>query len=376
MVKVNYWKEQEKFAKHILKYVLNILVSENFIFSTTIWKYQLTYIDEKWTTDWWSQLTDKILKLHLKNLNTQEILTTYLYIESKAYFSENSESITSIQKSFREFYTKLWDDFWYASMYCIVKWWETYWTYPFLDKLIADTTNCPEMYFEITKEFFEDEKYINTLEILLKETDILKEESKKFIKFDEYINLSQKIIDKIKAHLKENIKLSFSKYENSEKGLEIVLDNLKKEWENKENIEEINQVKKWFKFDKNQNEEDLENATKCQEIYLLNKFQYFKNPLIRENIDKIESFIMHETFDEIVDNSSYSELKECTDFFINELGGLTFSNQQHKKIIEYLFDWWKNKKRWFLFDSWAKEKCLFHYQKNKSINFINKCNNE
>lgn len=375
MAKINLWKEQENFSKYILKYILNLLVSEKFTFNTTIWNYQLAYIDEKWTSEWWSQLTDKILKLHIKNLSNNDRLITYLYIESKAYFSESSESITSIQKSFREFYTKLWNDFWYASMYCIFKWWETYWIYPYLDKLIEDVDNCPEMYFEITKELFENSLGVNSLgvnslEELLNSTFILTKNNEKKIKYDEYINNSFNIIENLKIHLKNNIELSFSEYEKSEKRINVILNNLKQN--NQVSIDNLEKnTEKWFKFDSIKRLDILEKAEREQSIYLLNKVQYFKNPLIRKNIEDIEKYIKENTFCEL-DGLEYLKLEECTNNFIEEFWEITFANEKQKKIKEYLFEWWKKQKRWFLFDCWSNEECLFHYKKDDKILFLNK----
>ena len=53
-----------------------------------------------------------------------------------------------------------------------------------------------------------------------------------------------------------------------------------------------------------------------------------------------------------------------------------FINNHQKEIKKYLFEWWKSQKRWFLFDSWAKEKNLLHYKKDNSITFINKIQDE
>jgi len=367
MKKVNYWKEQEKFSKHILKYVLNLLVSEKFIFKTTVWEYLLTYIDEKWTTDWWSQLTDKILKLNIKNLITKETLETFLYIESKAYFKEWSESLKSVEKSFKKFYTDLWKNIWYSSMYCIFKWWEWSRVYDFLDKLIEDTTNCPDSYFEITKKIFENKKFENTLIKLLEKTYSL-EENKKYIEFKKYIKNNTFIINKLKEHLKKNIELSFNKYENSPKRLNIILEWLEK---NKNiSIKDKQDIKKGFKFNIKENKIDLQQANEEQKIYLLNKYQYFKNPLIASNIKNIEKELIDNIFIEL-GNSEYNKLKDCTDSFLEEFKEISFLGRKYE-VKKYLFNWWKRQKRWFLFDSWSNEKCLFHYKNDNKILFINK----
>lgn len=373
-MKYNYWKDQEKFSKHIIKYVLLDLIKDWFEFKTTIWNYKLINIDEKGTSEWWSQLTDKIISLLFKNKINEQFFLSYLYIESKAYFSEWSESLSSIEKSFKKFYTDLWSDYWYASSYCIFKWWENQKTYPFLDKLIEDNIDCPEYYFEITKEIFEDKSYNNTLEHLLKSINSIKKENEKYQMFDNYINTNPSINSKLKEKVKNNIIISFNKYETSEKRLNIILKNRHSNNKSKE-INIISDIKNGFSFKWNEQSNDLNKAIDYQKEYLINKNHYFWNPLIRKNIEELEYLIPENTFEEI-DQEEFSNLIECSNEFINEMDLLEIPKESHKKVKWYLFEWGKKQKRWFLFDCWAKKKSLLEYDIKNNIKFINKLWND
>lgn len=360
------WTEQEKFAKYILQHVLRELIQEWFNFNTHLWNYILLWIDEYWVPNWWEQLTDKIIILKFWK-NSKEIVETYFFIESKAYLKWISDE--SVNWSFEQFENKLpqfWN-IWYASTYLIFRALEEKSDYYLIKKRIEDDPNLPIHYFEISREHFLNQ---DDLKNLLR---TLKNNVENFDKnLNDYLSKDLGVIEKLKKLLTLNIHQAFSKYETSEKKIDIILDNMSKNQSIKQNIEDINSIEKWFQFDENKNSTDLENATKCQESYQLNKYQYFKNPLIRENIEKIENFIIQETFDEVAAKWAYSILTDCTDSFLDEFNSLTINNQSHKKINDYLFHWWKRIKKWFLFDCWGKEKCLFHYKSDNTINFINK----
>ena len=371
MKKKDYWKDQELFSKYTLEYILNLLVKEKFQFKTFSWTYQLEHILEKGTAQGGSQLTDKILVLLFTNLETSEIIKSFLYIESKAYFSQSSSSITSIEKSFKKFYTDLWRDYWYASMFCIFKWWEKSSVYPFLDKLISDDTDCPDMYFEVTEESFLDNKFKNTLEPLFKKSITIDEKSEKLLLFEKYRKYHPTTIDNLKKLLAINIKLSFSTYENSEKRLNLLLENRCKLDKKNTSIQNKADHNKWFRFDCDEIVKDLSRAESDQEKYLLNKYHYFDNPLIQKKIHNIEKNLSVNIFPEMEDESNYSNLRECSEAFISRFWSVLFPSNSDLISLRYLFDWWSAQKRWFMFDSWANKKLLLHYQKDKSINFIN-----
>lgn len=367
-----FWKEQEKFSNHILNLVLDLLIKDNFTVKTSISNYRLVYKCWKGTADGGSQLTDKIITLQFKN-SAEKIVITYLYIESKAYFSEKTSSISSIEKSFKKFFSDLWSDIWYASMYCIFKGGETYWVYDFLDKLISDVTNCPDSYFEITKEIFENEKYENPLENLFTITSRMKEDSEKLIEFDKFFKENPLVIEKLKTHLWKNIEQTFSIYETSEKRLDILLQEKLSHTKDKSNILTVDNCSNGFKFECKEVIWDLEKAKEEQWIYLLNKYHYFNNPLISKNIEEIEEKLVNDCFKELHGNE-FKSMKYCADSYLSEFWGISFPKEWNRKIKDYLFDS-KTQKRWFLFDSWAKKKCLFHYKKENQIFFLNNSNN-
>ena len=370
----NYWKEQEIFAINILKHILWNLIKKNFYVDTYTWKYYLIWINDFWTPEWWEQLTDKILVLKYKR-NNNEIIDSYFFIESKAYLKWASDE--SVNWSFEMFENKLpqfWN-IWYASSYVIFRWLENKSTYYLIKKRIEEDEKLPDHYFEIDKSDFLNDNRENKLTELYEKVKSEKEDIKKLNLIDEYINNNQYIIVNLERKIEIEIKQWFTKYEWSEKRLDSVLknrNNIDKTWINWIEIEDY---KKWFYFDDIENSEDLEKAKKDQESYLINKYHYFDNPLIKENIENIEDFICKNTFIELHEKD-YNNLSLCTNEFLEEMKEVEFTNKHQKKIKDYLFEWWKKQKRWFLFDSWAKEKILLHYKKNNSITFINKIKDE
>ncbi len=371
MARKNYGKEQELFAAYILKYVLNNLVLEKMNFHTYSWEYDLVHVDSYWAPEWWEQLTDKIISLKYRK-NNNSIIESNLFIESKAYLKWISDE--SVNGSFEMFENKLpqfWNE-WYASSYVVFRCFEKESKHYFIKKRIEDDTKLPDHFFEIDESFFIDKYNVNPLDKLFAS---IKSWWNHVDLIQKYIDDNKRVIKKLEEKIAIELEHSFNKYETSEKRLLTLLENRNEINKNKGRIINKSDYKNWFTFEWKENKSDLIQAEEEQELYLLNKYHYLDNPLIKENIEKIEWVVWKYTFNEL-DWKKFDSLTWLTSDFIEEFKDLEIINKHQIMIKKYLFEWWKPQKRGFLFDSWANQKCLLYYNKSNNIKFLSELKDE